>query len=103
MTNVPGIVPQPHPIVKYPGTFVIILLKVDSGVFFLGSPDRKSADFSGNIFRRKNFRQNFVLADIFWTAVGRPSDGRRTPVGQRSDDGRTAVRRPSDVRPTTVR
>ena len=104
MTNVPGIVPQPYPIVNYPGTFAIILRKVATPFFLiLGSPDRKSADFSGNIFRRKNFRRSFFLADIFRTAVGRPSDGRRTPVGQRSDDGRTAVRRPSDVRPTTVR
>ena len=28
MTNVPGIVPQPYPIVNYPGTFAIILRKV---------------------------------------------------------------------------
>ena len=37
MTNVPGIVPQPHPIVKYPGTFVIILLKVAFDFSFFNS------------------------------------------------------------------
>ena len=35
MTNVPGIVPQPYPIVNYPGTFAIILRKVATPVFFL--------------------------------------------------------------------
>ena len=34
MTNVPGIVPQPYPIVNYPGTFAIILRKVATPSFF---------------------------------------------------------------------
>ena len=98
MTNVPGIVPQPYPIVNYPGTFAIILRKVVTPFFFIGSPDRKSADFSGNIFRRKKFRQNFFWRIFF----GRPLDGRRTAAGRRSDSDPTAVGRPSDGRPTTV-
>ena len=86
MTNVPGIVPQPYPIVNYPGTFAIILRKVATppfsfSFFFVGSPDRKSADFSGNIFRRKHFRRNFFLRIFF----GRPLDGRRTVVGRHLD------------------
>ena len=28
MTNVPGIVPKPYPIVIFPGTFIIIIRKV---------------------------------------------------------------------------
>ena len=34
MTNVPGFIPKPYPIVIFPGTFVIILQKV--AVDFVG-------------------------------------------------------------------
>ena len=73
MTNVPGIVPQPYPIVNYPGTFVIIIRKI--AFFLVGSPDRKSTDFFGKIFRRTFFGETFS-ANIFqrknlWRNFGR--------------------------------
>ena len=33
MTNVPGFIPKPYPIVNFPGTFVIILEKVAVALF----------------------------------------------------------------------
>ena len=34
MTNVPGFIPKPYPIVIFPGTFVIILEKAAVDIFF---------------------------------------------------------------------
>ena len=80
MTNVPGIVPQPYPIVNYPGTFAIILRKV-AIPFFWGGADLAALPHSRrahNFFRqffRIFFSADFVFggffsAEIFRTAVG---------------------------------
>ena len=99
MTNVPGIVPQPYPIVNYPGTFAIILRKVATPLFFKGVLIANPPIFRGTFFGEKNFGGIFFWRIFF----GRPLDGRRTAAGRRSDSDLTTVGRPSDVRPTSVR
>ena len=103
MTNVPGIVPQPYPIVNYPGTFAIILRKVAtpfSFLFFWGEVlIANQLIFRGAFFGEKKFGGIFFggyFSDGRWTAVGRPPDAGRTAIRRRSDGRLMAVRRPSD-------
>ena len=51
MTNVPGFIPKPYPIVIFPGTFVIILQKVAVEFF------RIMKSFPTTNFAEKNFRR----------------------------------------------
>ena len=85
MTNVPGIVPQPYPIVNYPGTFAIILRKVATPFlfFFKGVLIANPPIFRGTFFGEK------ISADFFFG--GYFSDGRWTAVGRPPDAGRTAI------------
>ena len=48
MTNVPGFIPKPYPIVIFPGTFVIILEKAAVDFFFVSwkkNPTKMFAEF----------------------------------------------------------
>ena len=95
MTNVPGIVPQPYPIVNYPGTFAIILRKVATPppfffIFLEGVLIANPPIFRGTFFGEKIFGGIFS-ADLFFR--------RKFLGGRRSDGGPMAVGRPSDGRP----
>ena len=55
MTNVPGFIPKPYPIVIFPGTFVIILQKVAVDFFRIMeiSPTKNVAEI---FFRRQKMK-----------------------------------------------